>query len=200
MSQSLHRGPYYANQYTRRADHTPNTTQEKEDKYILALHTDAEHHARVTALRTKYFPPELNRLNAHVALFRALPGSQLPTMEDDILEVARQQQAFPISTDKPVLMAHGVGLDVQAPESRKIYTELEEKWNEFLSNQDKSFKPHYTVQNKVPRRVSEKAWEDIKREWEGSQGEVDGLTLWRYDKGYWRHRRDFIFGSRFDVG
>lgn len=61
--------PYAADKYARRADHTANTAQEEEDSYILALHTDPEHHKRVTALRTQYFPPRLNKLSAHIALF-----------------------------------------------------------------------------------------------------------------------------------
>jgi len=201
MSQSEHNGgSYTANQYTRRVDHIPNTAQEEEDNYILALHTDPEHHARVTALRTQYFSPKLNKLDAHLALLRALPGSQLPQIEKDIMGLAQQQQAFPISTTKPFMMAYGVGLGAQAPESRTIYAELRDKWEAFLSKQDKSFEPHYTVQNKAEKGVPEKTLASIQREWEGSSGMVDGLTLWRYEKGYWRHTRDFMFGSRIDEG
>lgn len=197
MSHSQHSsGAYSANQYTRRADHIPNTAQEEGDTYILALHTDSGHHARVTALRTQYFPTKLNKLDAHVALFRALPESQLSTIESDILLLAQQQQAFPISTGKPFMMAHGVSLGVHATESRNIYTEFRGKWETFLSKQDKSFKPHYTVQNKAEKGVPEKTLEAIQNEWEGSKGVVDGLTLWRYDRGYWRHKRDFIFSSK----
>jgi hypothetical protein len=70
----------------------------------------------------------------------------------------------------------------------------------FLSKQDMSFKPQYTVQNKAENGTPEKTLEAIEREWQGSRGQVDGLTLWRYDRGYWRHTRDFMFGSSFDEG
>lgn len=186
-------GPYTADKYARRADHTANTTQEGEDSYLLALHTDAEHHKRVTALRTQYFPPKLNKLSAHIALFRALPGSQLATIEADISAAAEKQQTFPIATGKGYLLGHGVAIDANAPPARGIYNGLKEKWEDFLSKQDKSFKAHYTIQNKVEDGVPQRTLEELQKNFEGSRGQVDGLSLYRYDRGHWRHMKDFMF-------
>lgn len=186
-------GPFTAEQYKRRPDHTPNTAQEEVHKYILTLRTDPEHHARVTALRTQYFPPHLNKLSAHIALFRALPGSQLPAIESDILATTTPQQPFPIVTGKPFLMGHGVGIYAYVPPAKDIYKELREKWEGWLSRQDKSFEPHYTVQNKVERDVAVETLKEVERLGE-MKGVVDGLTLWRYDRGYWKRERDFMFG------
>lgn len=185
--------PYTADKYARRADHTPNTAQEEEDSYILTLHTDPEHHKRVTALRTQYFPPKLNKLSAHIALFRALPGSHLATIEADISAAAERQQSFPIATGKVYLLGHGVAIDVNSPPARGIYNGLKEKWEDFLSKQDKSFKAHYTIQNKVEDGVPQRTLEELQKNFEGSQGQVDGLSLYRYDRGHWRHMRDFMF-------
>ena len=186
-------GPFTAKQYNRPADHTPNTAQEEVHKYILTLHTDPEHHTRVTALRTQYFPPHLNKLSAHVALFRALPGSQLSAIESDILAVTTVQQPFPIVTGKPFLMVHGVGIHVHVPPAKEIYRELKEKWEGWLSRQDKSFNPHYTVQNKVERDVAVRTLKEVEKLGD-MKGMVDGLTLWRYNAGYWKRERDFMFG------
>ena len=186
-------GPYTANEYTRQADHTANTAQEEEDSYILALHTDPEHHERVTALRTQYFPPKLNKLSAHIALFRALPGSQLATIQADISAVAEKQQSFPIATGKAFLLGHGVAIDAHVPPARGIFNELKGKWDGFLSKQDKSFKAHYTIQNKVEDGVPERTLEGLQKTFGGSRGQVDGLSLYRYDRGYWRHTKDFMF-------
>lgn len=186
-------GSFTAEQYKRRPDHTPNTAQEEVHKYILTLRTDPEHHAHVTALRTQYFPPNLNKLSAHIALFRALPGSQLSAIESDILAATTLQQPFPIVTGKPFLMSNGVGIHADVPPGKDIYRGLNEKWEGWLSRQDKSFKPHYTVQNKVERDVAAKTLKEVERLGE-MKGVVDGLTLWRYDKGYWKRERDFMFG------
>ena len=186
-------GPYTADKYTRRADHTANTAKEEEDSYILALHTDLEHHKRITALRTQYFPPKLNKLSAHVALFRALPGSQLAVIEADISAAAEKRQSFPIATGKAYLLGHGVALEAKVPLAGDIYNGLKENWEGFLSKQDKSFKAHYTIQNKVEAGVPQKTLDELQKNFEGSQGQVDGLSLYRYDRGYWRHMKDFIF-------
>ena len=187
-------GSFTAEQYRRRPDHTPNTAQDEVHKYILTLRTDPEHHARVTALRTQYFPPHLNKLSAHVALFRALPGSRLSTIESDILAATTPQQPFPIVTGSPFLMAHGVGIHAHVPPAKDIYRKLKEKWEGWLSRQDKSFEPHYTVQNKVEKNVAMETLKEVERLGE-IKGVVDGLTLWRYDRGYWKLERDFMFGS-----
>lgn len=186
-------GPYTADKYTRRADHTANTAQEEEDSYILALHTDPEHHKRVTALRTRYFPPKLNKLSAHIALFRALPGSQLATIETDVAAAAEKQQSFSIATGRAYLLGHGVAIDADAPPARAIYNGFKDKWEGFLSKQDKSFKAHYTIQNKVEDGVPQRTLEELQRSFEGSRGQVDGLSLYRYDRGHWRHMKDFMF-------
>lgn len=186
-------GPYAAANYTRRADHTANTPHKDEDSYILALHTEPEHHKRITALRTQYFPTNLNKLSAHIALFRALPSSKLSVFEADISTLAEKQTPFPLATGKAYLLSHGVAIEAHAPPARGIYDALKEKWEGFLSRQDKSFKAHYTIQNKVEAEVPEKTLEEVRENFEGSRGWVDGLSLFRYDRGYWRHMKDFMF-------
>ena len=90
-------------------------------------------------------------------------------------------------------MAHGVGIHVHVPPAKEIYRELKEKWEGWLSGQDKSFEPHYTVQNKVERDVAARTLKEVERQGE-MKGVVDGLSLWRYDRGYWKHEREFMFG------
>ena len=186
-------GPYTAESYSRRADHVANTTREEETSYVLTLHTDPDHHKCVTALRTQYFPQRLNKLSAHIALFRALPGSQLATIETDISALAEKQRSFPVATGKAFLLSHGVAIDANAPPAQGIYEGLRQNWEGFLSKQDKSFKAHYTIQNKAEDGVPERTLEELERNFKGSKGQVDGLSLYRYDRGYWRHMKDFMF-------
>ena len=179
--------------YTRQADHTPNTTNPESDVYILALRTDVAHHQRMTALRNQYFPPKINKLEAHVALFRALPGSHLTGFSEDIKNYSQAHKPFPIRTTKAFALGHGVAIHVDAPEATDIYEGLRCMWTNVLSKQDQSFKAHYTIQNKVEKEVAEKTLQEVRETFHGSQGTVTGLVLYRYDKGFWRHTRDFDF-------
>ena len=88
-----------------------------------------------------------------------------------------------------------MGIEAVVPEAKVICEELRGRWEGFLSKQDRGFRAHYTVQNKVDEEeVIERTLEEVKA-FEGSTGTVDGLSLYRYDKGYWRHERDFWFAK-----
>jgi len=68
----------------------------------------------------------LNKLSAHIALFRALPSSHLETIETDIQSTCHQHHPFPITTTKPFLLPHGLGLHMHALPAKDIYTTLRE--------------------------------------------------------------------------
>lgn len=72
----------------------------------------------------------------------------------------------------------------------------------FLSEQDAGgFRCHCTIMNKVDdERVVEAAWEEVGREWKGDWGVVEGLGLWRYEKGWWKWQRGFEFGAEPEGG
>ncbi|KAL8691064.1 MAG: hypothetical protein Q9218_003626 [Villophora microphyllina] len=192
-------GAYTAENYTRKADHTPQTAQPESETYILALHTDAAHHQALTTLRNKYFPPKLNKLSAHIALFRALPGSQLPKIEKSIEDLVRQYHPFPITADKPFVLSHGVGIEARVPQAKTIFRVLKEQWEHFLSRQDHSFRAHYTIQNKVDdKEVVHKTLEEVQSVFGGSQGMVTGLALYLYNKGYWDMKHIYLFPGEGD--
>lgn len=178
--------------YSRKADHTPNTALPESDVYVLALCTDPAHQERMTRLREEHFPTKLNHVDAHVALFRALPGSQLDTIREDIKEVAEAQTPFPIRTAGAHVINRGVIIKVHAPHAYTIHARLQERWQPFLSKQDQRFnKAHYTIQNFVEMPFAQKTRDAVEKSFKGSQGIVTGLTLYRYDKGFWRDGQTF---------
>ncbi|KAI4181591.1 MAG: hypothetical protein L6R41_006536 [Letrouitia leprolyta] len=187
-------GPYTASTYTRHADHTPQTAHAESSSYILALNTDPTHHKTVTALRNKYFPAHLNKLSAHIALFRALPGSELPKIQNAIQNLVLRYHPFQISTGKPFLLSHGVGLEANVKPAQEIFRTLKAQWSPFLSKQDQSFRAHYTIQNKMDdKRIVQKTLEEVQGSFTGSTGMVTGLSLYLYDRGYWRLKHIYEF-------
>lgn len=87
----------------------------------------------------------------------------------------------------------------------RVFKELEGPWEEegWLSEQDRGFQPHWTVQNKVDDdKVVENSMREVeevlKKEGSGERGvsgKATGLTLFRYEKGYWKFERNFRFGG-----
>ncbi|KAK4936394.1 hypothetical protein LTR10_022720 [Elasticomyces elasticus] len=187
---------YTRDTYKRREEHKARTGNDHEESYILTLHTNREHHMLLTSLRDKYFPPDLNKLAAHIALFRALPGSQLPRLEHDIASLTQSRAPFSILANKPFRMRQGVGIHVKDDTGglKSVYEELKVQWTSFLSQQDRSFAPHYTVQNKVADdAIVDQTLRELTDQFHGSHGQALGLSLYRYERGYWKKVKDFMF-------
>ncbi|KAJ9602435.1 hypothetical protein H2200_012977 [Cladophialophora chaetospira] len=192
-------GPYTAQTYQRKDEHKARTGNDHEESYVLTLHTDEEHHKSMTALRKRYFPPNLNKLDAHIALFRALPGSQLPRITQDVTSLAASQSPFSINANEAFRMRQGVGIQVvdQSGQAKSIFEKLKQQWKPFLSQQDHSFRAHYTVQNKVENdETVNRTLKELEEQFQGSRGQVLGLTLYKYDRGHWKKEQDYSFGGR----
>lgn len=131
--------------------------------YVLTLRTNDDHHESMTRLRTIYFPPKLNKLDAHITLFHALPGEKLET---DVLPAIRDivsgTKSYRIRVTQPFRLKSGIGIsiadDVEYANKGKhgrnmtriIHAELRKKWHDWLSDQDSQpVRMHYTVMNKV---------------------------------------------------
>ena len=150
----------------------------------------------MTELRNKHYPRDLNHLDAHVALFRALPGSQLGTIHRDIERVVQETAPFAIRTTLACAQRHGVIIGVRGRRASIIYEQLKLRWMRFLSPQDRrGFSAHYTIQNKVDPNRAERTAMEIRETFKGSQGIVMGLVLYRFENGPWRDGRTFLFGA-----
>ena len=189
------------------SSHKPQTSQPEKAVYILTLQTDAAHHARMTALRAKHFPPHLNKLEAHLTFFHALPESKLATTILPALQsVARSTPPFDIEASQPFRMKKGFGISVPEGKggrrAREVRGRLLGAWQEegeggsWLSEQDSGmgYRAHYTVMNKVEDEGAvRRALGEVERGWEGDRGRAVGLGLWRYERGYWKWVQGFEF-------
>lgn len=172
--------------------HTPKTSSPESKTYVLTLLTDSPHHGRMTALRKKYFPAELNKLEAHLTLFHALPGSRLsPSIRPLLVSVAAETSPFSIRAVKPFKIRQGVGIAVDregCERAKEVHALLQEEWREFLSEQDAKgeIRVHYTIMNKVDtEEVVDRAFQEVTEGWRTDKGYVEGLSLFEYVKGRW---------------
>jgi hypothetical protein len=65
-----------------------------------------------------------------------------------------------------------------------------------LTRQDaQPFRPHVTLQNKVPPEVARATLADLGATWEDVEAEARGLDVWAYDGGPWQHLSGMPFES-----
>lgn len=188
-------------------EHQPHSSIPDDALYVVTLLTDKPHHARLTSLRKRYFPPHLNKLSAHLTLFHALPGAQLePTIIPDLKRLAQQTAPFQIRATGPFRMKKGFGIGLARNEAgyqtaQEVHRMLQASWKreEWLSEQDaqEGWRGHYTIMNKVDDEIEvSRAFQEVKKGWEDDIGTVEGLGLWRYEKGWWKWERRFDFTAR----
>lgn len=182
--------------------YTPRTTRPESAVYVLTLLTSAAHHRTLTNLRKRYFPAHLNKLDAHITLFHALPGSKLSSSIIPTLEgLAHSTSPFRLNPTTPFRLRKGVGVSIPndqgGQEARDVHAKLQEAWKGFLSEQDAGgFRAHYTVMNKEDdeSKVAD-AMREVESTWRGCEGVVEGLSLFLYDRGRWVWERDFEFAA-----
>ncbi|KAF1825681.1 uncharacterized protein K489DRAFT_314936 [Dissoconium aciculare CBS 342.82] len=182
--------------------HVPRTEHPEDAVYVLTILTDKAHHARMTSLRNKYFPPKINKLAAHLTLFHALPSSKLETTIIPSIEaLVRSTNQFKIHATKPFQLKKGIAISISEQDGGKqghaIHRDLQNRWKKdgFLSEQDAGgCRIHYTIMNKVDDEVAvSRAFGEVVGEFQGDFGTAEGLALWRYDRGFWRADRRFLF-------
>lgn len=189
------------------SQYQPQSSIPDDALYVLTLLTDRPHHSRLTSLRKRYFPPHLNKLSAHLTLFHALPGAHLDsTIIPDLKRVAQRTAPFQIRTTGPFRMKKGFAIGLARKEAgykmaQEVHRSLQASWKreEWLSEQDaqEGWRGHYTIMNKVDdENEVARAFQEVKQGWEDDVGTVEGLGLWRYEKGWWKWERRFEFSAK----
>jgi hypothetical protein len=142
-------------------------------------------------LRSRFYPPERNRLPAHLTMFHALA----PSAEPELRQILRTMERLPAPSAwiaGVMDLGGGVALRVTSDELDAIRCDIADRLHGLLTAQDSvGWSAHVTIQNKVPAKVA--------RALIGTLGEVrrpigiSGLGLHRYLGGPWETLRTFSF-------
>ncbi|MEW9856771.1 2'-5' RNA ligase family protein [Novosphingobium sp. M1R2S20] len=145
------------------------------------------------ALRRAHYPPDRNRLRAHVTLFHALP----PSAEDELRRCLAQITAAPpppASISGLMNLGGGTALDVDSPELIAIHGLIADRMHGLLTNQDaRSLRLHITIQNKVSHDAARTLQAELKATLSRRSFRFKGLGLYAYEGGLWRPIRTFSF-------
>ena len=144
-------------------------------------------------LRRAHYPPELNRVPAHLTLFRHLPPSLAAELSTRLGAAAagpppRAEVAGIID------LGEGTALRVESPELEEIRAELALAFHGLLMPQDQTpWRPHVTIQNKVEPRQARKLQQQLRAGFAPRPLAIRGLASWRYLGGPWEALKTHAF-------
>jgi hypothetical protein len=144
-------------------------------------------------LRRTHYPPERNRVPAHLTLFRQLP----PSVEDELAtRLARFAAArTPFASVVGIMdLGEGTALKVESDDLVRIRDELADVFQGLLTPQDLAFwRPHVTIQNKVARREARALQRELRATFRPRPLSIKALAAWRYRDGPWEPIRTWPF-------
>ena len=141
------------------------------------------------ALRRKHYPPDRNRLRAHVTLFHALP----PSVESELLAILGDlARSAPAAARISGLMKleRGTALAVQSPAMEEFHAQIADRMHGLLTVQDnRPLRLHITVQNKVSLAQARALQAALTAELAPVSFRFRGFGLYAWEAGLWREIR-----------
>ena len=144
-------------------------------------------------LRQRNFPPERNRLPAHLTMFHAIP----PSAEQELRRILQGFATFPPPRAwiaGLMNLGGGVAFRIASEELDAIRAEIAERLHGLLTAQDSAgWSAHVTIQNKVLPRDARALMTTIGDRYDRKPLDLPALGLHRYLGGPWERLRTFPF-------
>lgn len=160
---------------------------------ILTAELGAADLAWLDGLRKRHYPPERNRLPAHLTMFHALP----PSAKNEARRMLGQLAAAPEPRAQiagVMDLGGGVAFRVVSDELDLIREEIARAMHGLLSAQDSGgWVPHVTIQNKVEPRTAKALRRSLEQQFEPKPLRITGLGLHRYLGGPWEKLQSYRF-------
>lgn len=136
-------------------------------------------------LRRAHYPPERNRVPAHLTIFHALPPSSETEVRSRLAQAGRARP--PQARIEGVMdLGGGVAFRVVSPDLDRLRDELAADLHGLLGVQDSGgWRPHVTIQNKVAPKAARALRQELERQFVGRPLAIAGLALHRYLDGPW---------------
>jgi hypothetical protein len=162
---------------------------------IITAELGASDQARFDAQRARHFPPERNRLPAHLTMFHALPPSAELEVKRRLGELASQSPPRAIAAGL-MNLGGGVAFRIVSDDLERIRDSLTDDFRGLLSAQDAGgWRPHITVQNKVSAKEARRLLIELERDFAPGPVKISGLGLHRYLDGPWEPVAVYPFRS-----
>jgi hypothetical protein len=144
-------------------------------------------------LRRTHYPPERNRVPAHLTLLRQLPPSVEAELGGRLAAYARTAP-LKASITGIVDLGGGTALRVESEQLEDIRHDLAEALRGLLTPQDMApWRPHITIQNKVGPREARRLQTTLRATFQPRPLKIRALASWRYLDGPWEPLKTYPF-------
>ncbi|MBO9602477.1 MAG: 2'-5' RNA ligase family protein [Novosphingobium sp.] len=145
-------------------------------------------------LRRRHYPPERNRLRAHVTLFHALPPSAEAEVRRLLADCAAANPPPEARIEGIWDMGTGTALDIRCAALAAFHRELSERLHGLLTKQDdRKLRPHITVQNKVGRGAAKALQAELADTLHPRSFRFRGFGLYAWEDALWNPIAEFPF-------
>ena len=160
---------------------------------IVTAELAAEDLAWLDGLRRRQYPPERNRVPAHLTLFHALPPSAEGELRTRLAGLA--SRPAPKARIAGLMdLGGGVAFRVVSDDLDALRDDLSGGLHGLLGAQDSGgWRPHVTIQNKVAPRDSRRLLASLERDFVPRPLRIAGLGLHRYADGPWQRLATYRF-------
>lgn len=154
--------------------------------FIVTAELPGDVFAWVDGLRRTHFPPDRNKLAAHVTLFHSLAPSLREELPRELARMAARLAPVEGLIDGIMDLDRGTALLIRSPAMQAIRGELAECFFTMLTAQDRGEKKlHITVQNKVEPQAARALQRSLAASLERRAFRFTGLGLHLYRETHW---------------
>ncbi len=153
---------------------------------IITAELDSASQVWLEGLRRAHYPPEKNRVPAHLTLFHALPGRARPEVAQRLSVMAAENAPLPARLAGWKSLGTGVAMRVDCPPLDALREDLAEALWLLLGAQDRAgVQLHVTVQNKVTAAAARATLAALENGHAALPASIVAFRLWRYLGGPW---------------
>lgn len=148
-------------------------------------------------LRRRHFPPERNKIGAHITLFHHLPPQALDEIKAAVVGLTSISPKPEAHLSGLIHLGKGVAYRLHAPDLLTLRMELADRFAGLLVAQDQQTpRLHITVQNKVIPREAQRLFDELSADFESRPFAVHGIGLHYYVDGLWQDIGAWPFRGR----
>lgn len=149
------------------------------------------------ALRRTHYPAERNRLQAHVTLFHGLPPSAREEARR-LLAASAAATAPPVARVAGLMdLGRGTALAIESEAICALHAALAECLRGVAQQRDdRPFRPHVTIQNKVARAEAKALQRELARDLRAREFHFRGFGLYGWDGRLWNFEECIAFRGR----